>query len=182
MKLLHSLFLVLISGLLHAQNLAFQESPGFIEMVKIKKDPETGLYKEDVKFLNVGVFRAGDRFKINIVNNSSKKYYYTLIDLQPDNKVNIVFPVEYQTPGDFYLRPKERINLDYEMVVSPPYGIDKLITIFSEEPFDLRSMLQNESKSRGAGANLTSEELLQEIKWILEGKPTRLFEDCLFVL
>ena len=180
MKLFYFLCLVLVSCSLQAQNLAFQESPGFIEMVKIKKDPQTKLYNEVAKYLNVGVFRAGERLKVNIVNSSSKKYYYTLIDLQPDNKVNILFPIENESPDDYFLLPDNRINLDYEIVVTPPYGIDKLITIFSEKPFNLRSMLENKSVNRASGTHLTSEELLQEIKWILEGKPTRIFEDCLF--
>lgn len=170
---------------LNAQNNYYKDAPGYIEMVKYKcvencTDPATARHKEE-SLKNVGVFKDGERMSLNIVNNSDKQLYYTIIDLQPDNQVNLVVPANGDHPEDYRIAPSSKIPLGSDMVVYPPFGVDKLITIFSTKPIDLRSAFNESGLTRGIGTRINNkEEMLQHLKWIMEGNPSPIFKDCWF--
>jgi uncharacterized protein YxjI len=93
-------------------------------------------------------FKEGDKFRLNIVNQSDQKtVYYTVLDIQPDNKVNVLIPSPEDRAEDFYIPQQEKIELDRIYTVGPPVGTDMLKVIASDVPIDLRSMVV----TRGAG-------------------------------
>jgi hypothetical protein len=94
--------------------------------------------------LGTVVFKEGDHTYINIKNNSFKTLYYTLLDLQPDNKINILIPDRYNTPEDYVLKPGKSYKHLIEFF--PPYGTEVFKLIASEEPIDLRPLINNRGK------------------------------------
>jgi hypothetical protein len=93
-------------------------------------------------------FKVGDKFRLNIVNKSDqKRLYYTILDIQPDNKVNVLIPGTNDRPEDFNIPQQETIKLDRIYTVGPPEGTEMLKIIASDVPVDLRSMVV----TRGAG-------------------------------
>jgi hypothetical protein len=170
---------------LKAQNSFYKEAPGYIEMIKYTcvencNDRSIAKFKGD-SLKNVGVFRDGEKMSLNIINQSDKKLYYTIIDLQPDNQINLVVPGIDEFPTEYIIQPKETLSLGADLVVSPPYGVDKLITIFSLEPIDIRAAFKKNHLTRGVGYKINSmPEMVQHLKWILEGNPSSVFKDCWF--
>lgn len=95
-------------------------------------------------------FKEGDRFRLNIINHNTenKKLYYTVLDIQPDNQVNVLIPRKKDQPEDYTISGGDTVELRQQIFkIGPPYGIDVLKIIASDVPLDMRKIFT----SRGAG-------------------------------
>lgn len=94
------------------------------------------------------IFKEGDRFRLNIINHSdSKRLYYTVLDIQPDNKVTVLIPRSNKVPEDYIISSQDTVSLYTDIFkIGPPYGVDVLKIIASDVPLDLRSIFD----TRGA--------------------------------
>ncbi|RYY91323.1 MAG: DUF4384 domain-containing protein, partial [Chitinophagaceae bacterium] len=119
-----------------------------------------------------GVYREGDKFTMRIVNNSDKPLYYSIVDLQPDNVINILAPSVRGDAYDFVSAHDTALFAD--VVVTPPYGVDKLLVAFSETPIDFR-WVKDPTRNNSDGNSL-----LQHVKWILAGTPAQVWKNCRF--
>lgn len=98
-------------------------------------------------------FKNGDKFRLNITNHSDQKIlYYTVLDIQPDNQVNVMIPGKRDQAEDFRILQGQTVNLQKVFTIGPPYGVDVLKVIASDTPLDLRDVFENRGVStRGAG-------------------------------
>jgi metacaspase-1 len=112
--------------------------------------------------LHIG-FKVGEKFRLNIINHSDqKRLYYTIVDIQPDNKVNIVIPGRNDDAKDFYIPQQEKIELDRIYTVGPPTGVEMMKIIASDVPIDLRPMVTTRgAKTRSAAGQSPFEKLMQ---------------------
>ena len=95
-------------------------------------------------------FKEGDKFRLNIINHSDqKRLYYTVLDIQPDNVVNVLVPGKRDQPEDFLISQEDTIRLEKIFTIGPPYGIDVLKIIASDVPLDLRTIFENRSTPAG---------------------------------
>jgi hypothetical protein len=86
------------------------------------------------------VFKAGDKFRLNIINKTNTRLYYTIIDIQPDNIVNVMLPGKGETAEDYKIKPdQETFALAKKFTIFPPYGTDVFKIIASTTPLDLRN-------------------------------------------
>jgi hypothetical protein len=93
--------------------------------------------------------REGQTFYIDVINEGSKACYINLLDIQPDSRIVSLIPGENsrQQPEDFLLQPGERKRLksgdnNEEWVASPPLGYEMVKLIATEDPVDLRQIIQ----------------------------------------
>lgn len=93
--------------------------------------------------------REGETFYIDVINEGSKACYINLLDIQPDSRIVSLIPGENsrQQPEDFLLQPGERKRLksgdnNEEWAASPPLGYEMVKLIATEEPVDLRQIIQ----------------------------------------
>lgn len=99
------------------------------------------------------VFKEGDYFKLRITNNGKVRAYYSIIDIQPDNIVNLLVPAydyarNIRIPAsEFYVEPGKTIELDYVFYFGPPHGKEVFKLIASEQPLNLEPIIL----TRGAG-------------------------------
>ena len=84
----------------------------------------------------------GDRYALHIRNNSSQNLYYTVLDIYPDNNVEILYPYKSKEPSDYIVG--KNIPVVRQLVVSKgtPAGVEFLKIIISKEPMDLRSVFE----------------------------------------
>lgn len=86
-----------------------------------------------------------DHCKLRVKNTSTRKVYFTLLDIQPDNKMQVIIPNKEQgrKPDEYVLEPgEEKILTNSEMLVfSEPYGLEMFKVIVSKTPLDLSSVL-----------------------------------------
>ena len=118
-------------------------------------NPSSAKYQDDKIKSKMDVsgnifFKDGDKFRLNIINHSDqKRLYYTVLDIQPDNKVNVLVPGRRDQPEDFLISQEDTIKLEKIFSIGPPYGVDVLKIIASDVPLDLRNIFDTRGKAAG---------------------------------
>jgi hypothetical protein len=80
-------------------------------------------------------------FKFLITNNGVKAAYFTIIDIQPDNKINVLIPYGNRTLEEFKILPDQKKLIDFTFKVDPPEGIELFRILASDAPIDLMTPL-----------------------------------------
>ena len=121
--------------------------------VKTKEDPERG------------VCRVGDTYQLEIRNEGQAGAYYSILDIQPDYRLNVLAPMpgSSRTAEEYFIRPGETQQYEIPFEVYPPTGLEVLKVIATDRPLDLRSIVANRGQS---SANLHPfEQLLATTYW-----------------
>lgn len=102
-------------------------------------------------------FKADDYYVLEFTNSGQERCYYTVLEIQPDNIVNSIYPgnrINDNASGNF-LEPEKTLRSTRVFRVGPPYGENRLLIITSREPLDFRPFLKkkdpNTTGSRGSG-------------------------------
>ncbi len=97
-------------------------------------------------------FKNGDVVKIKVTNQGYKPAYFTLLDIQPDNKINVLIPNAEETPAEFLVPPGQSIEVKRLFEFGPPAGTEVFKLIATDKPIDLRPI----AGSRGEGTKSNS--------------------------
>jgi hypothetical protein len=84
----------------------------------------------------------GDGYALHIRNNGSQNLYYTVLDIYPDNNVEILYPYKAKEPADYVLEKKNVVIRKLAVSKGSPVGVEFLKVIVSKEPMDLRSVFE----------------------------------------
>ena len=95
-------------------------------------------------------FNEGDFFKLKVVNDGYEVAYFTILDFQPDNYINVLIPGKYEKAADFVIKPGETRELPRIYRIGPPGGTEVFKLVASAEPIEFRSILKNQGAQRGA--------------------------------
>ncbi|MFD2717687.1 caspase family protein [Hymenobacter monticola] len=96
------------------------------------------------------VYIAGDYLQLKVTNTGRKKAYFTVLDIQPDNQLNVLLPTARpdDNPADYLLEPGQSRVFPNILQISPPYGQEVFKIVASATPLDLRALVT----TRGASA------------------------------
>ena len=89
--------------------------------------------------------QIGTEIYIAIKNEGNKAAYFSLIDIQPDNQLNVLIPFE-EDPDLFYLQPGEIYVTDYPIEIGEPVGEETLKLICTNLPLDLTDLIEAEGQ------------------------------------
>lgn len=90
--------------------------------------------------------KVGQKVNIAVRNTGDKPFYFNILDIQPDNIVNVVIPRTGRPAVEYYLEPgKTFISRDHN--VTPPLGREVLKIIATPEPVDLSSLVATQGAS-----------------------------------
>ncbi len=107
--------------------------------------------------------KVGSCVKFKITNNGITGGYFSLLDIQPDNIINLIIPavkIGY-TAEEYYLKPGDAFTTDYIVEIGEPLGEETLKLIVSKTPQDLSGIIMTQGKSkRGIGTLDPFEQLL----------------------
>jgi len=117
------------------------QGSGYVE------DKELSL-NEIMNISNQLEFKEGSAFKLTIKSDGYNKAYYQIIDIQPDNKINILIPTERNKPSDYIIYPGEEIELNEIFVIGKPYGKEMFKLIATSEPIDLSLIVQTRGQKQ----------------------------------
>jgi hypothetical protein len=110
-----------------------------------------GDIKSKIDETGVMTFKAEEAYKIKITNNGTKPLYFSIIDIQPDNVINLVVPNANtgRLPLDYRINPGETKELgdDDIIVFYPPTGNEVFKLIATETPLDLSSIIKTRGES-----------------------------------
>ncbi len=90
-------------------------------------------------------FRDGDFFTFIITNKGTQPAYYTILDIRPNDELDVLIPYGNYTPQAFLIQPGETLDLyqQYHIIYqfAPPYGQEVFKLIATDTPLDLRPIL-----------------------------------------
>ena len=84
----------------------------------------------------------GDGYSLQIKNNCNQNLYYTVLDIYPDNTVEILYPYKGKEPADYIVEKKKSVIRKLAVSIGTPAGVEFLKIIVSKEPMDLRSVFE----------------------------------------
>ncbi|MCB0581776.1 MAG: caspase family protein [Phaeodactylibacter sp.] len=86
-----------------------------------------------------GGFRVGERLRLRIHNKGPKPFYFSLVDLRPDSRLDVVIPWD-RPAADYYLLPGTHYDFELNIRITEPAGTEVLKLIATEEPLDLSNV------------------------------------------
>ena len=96
---------------------------------------------KDGQPLHSNQFKIGTELRLRIRNTGSAPCYFSLLDIQPDNQLNVIIPAG-KPAVDYYLAPGSHYDYPELLEVSEPMGTEVLKLIASEQPLDLSGIVQ----------------------------------------
>lgn len=88
------------------------------------------------------ILQEGDGYSLRIQNNSDTKLFYTVLDIYPDNQVQVLYPYKGKEPSDYMVDKNATIVRKLSVSKGTPLGTEYLKIIVSKEPMDLRSVFE----------------------------------------
>ncbi len=98
----------------------------------------------------------GSCIQLKVENQGAKPAYFSVLDIQPDNVINVIIPAAYLgfTSEEYYLEPGKTFTTDYSIEVGEPAGSEVLKLIASDEALDLGAIMSSKGAStRGSRHN-----------------------------
>ena len=92
--------------------------------------------------------KEGTAFKFIIENKGYEKAFYQIIDIQPDNKINILVPSPNKTPSDYVIYPGEKKELNEIFLIGKPYGKEMFKLIATDIPINLTYIAETRGSSK----------------------------------
>lgn len=91
----------------------------------------------------------GTCVQFKITNKGIKGAYFSLIDIQSDNIVNIIAPATElgYTADEYYLEPGSEYVTDYLIEIAQPAGQEALKLLSSDKPLDLSRVIRTKGQS-----------------------------------
>ena len=84
----------------------------------------------------------GDGYALHVRNNSSQNLYYTVLDIYPDDNVELMYPYSGKEPADYIVEKNNVVVRKLGVSKGSPAGVEILKIIVSKEPMDLRSVFE----------------------------------------
>lgn len=84
----------------------------------------------------------GDAYSLHIRNTGAQNLYYTVLDIYPDDKVEILYPYKTKEPADYVVEKQNTVVRKLAVSKGTPAGVEILKIIVSKEPMDLRSVFE----------------------------------------
>lgn len=95
------------------------------------------------------VFQHNDRYNLRIINNGQERLYYNILEIQPDNLVNVLFPAANQQASDCFINPGDTVRLTRIFKIGPPDGMNVVKLIAAKAPLNLRQVFVVQGGTRG---------------------------------
>lgn len=88
------------------------------------------------------VLEEGEGYSLHIHNSSDKKLFYTVLDIYPDNRVEVMYPYKGKEASDYTVDKNATVVRKLSVSKGSPAGMEFLKIIVSREPMDLRSVFE----------------------------------------
>ncbi|GAB4038353.1 caspase family protein [Spirosoma gilvum] len=104
---------------------------------------------------------------VRVINAGALPVYFSIIDIQPDGIVSVMFP-RPKSPDkaeDYRMEPGKSLIIPLRVKISPPYGSETFKLFASLEKFDLRNVI----KMREQGGDLRSRGITHVLEKVFGG-------------
>lgn len=112
-----------------------------------------------------GSLRIYDKtnIRIDVRNNSQRKIYYTVLDIDPENNISVIYPSGERSASEYQI-PALNIsdNKDLTFGVGPPYGTYVMKLIVSTKALDFQSIASTRGTNASIGSGTAIENLFKQ--------------------
>jgi len=109
-------------------------------------------------------FRVGDAFLLRISNKGTKDAFFQIIDIQPDNQVNLLFNANQLSPNDLSIKSGETKLVDkVTFRMGEPIGVEMFKLIASERQLDLSAIVTKQPVKTRNSQSTEFEQILNEL-------------------
>lgn len=129
-------FITAIKGTLRIRYLRAMPDGGDLQQY-ITATVSTDLPQEPGSTLSLS---SGDAYSLTIHNNSNQNLYYTVLDIYPDNTVDVLYPFKGKEAADYLIAKNNVVVRKLVVSKNSPAGLEFLKIIVSKEPMDLRAV------------------------------------------
>lgn len=105
-------------------------------------------------------YQTGEYCQLRVTNKGTRSAYFTVLDIQPDDKLHVLLPAPRDEPADCFVRTGETRLLPDLIHLSPPYGREMFKLIGATQPLDLRALVTSQGRELGRGATSPFTQLL----------------------
>lgn len=102
------------------------------------------------------VFQHGDWYNVVIKNEGQERLYYNVLEIQPDNIVNVLFPAKNQQPAECFINPGDSIRVKRNFKIGPPDGMNVIKLVAAKAPLNLRQVFGTTAATRGNTPNFAN--------------------------
>lgn len=92
------------------------------------------------------ILEQGDLYYLKIQNKSNHNLYYTVLDIYPNNEVEVLYPYKGKEAADYLVESNGTITRKLKVSGNSPAGVEFLKIIVSKEPMDLRSVFEKTAR------------------------------------
>lgn len=135
-----------------------------LEMVDNRLGLSLEFIGKDGQPLRSNQFQLGTELRLRIRNTGTAPCYFSLLDIQPDNQLNVIVPAG-KPAVDYYLAPGSHFDYPEPVEVSEPTGTEVLKLIASEQPLDLTNIVATRGVEGGLGKHPLEVLLRQTYLW-----------------
>lgn len=102
-----------------------------------------------------GELKIGSCVQFKVTNTGLQGAYFSLIDIQPDNVINLIAPAVDlgYTADEYYLKAGKSYVTNYTIEIAQPFGQETVKLISSKTPLDLSGIISSQGKSTRGLAN-----------------------------
>lgn len=156
------------------RSLEVKDNPRFIGSIRIipfelkeggsptnpKDYVEVNLNKDRHRPTDVLTLPDESYFKFQITNHGRAFFFYTVLEVGPDNDIEVIIPTKHAQPQEYRVMPMDS-SITFDLFqLGPPYGDHMLKLIVSDKPMDLRGIVQTRGSGQTRGNNTSFERLL----------------------
>ena len=112
-----------------------------------------------------GELPIGSCVQFKVTNTGLQGAYFSLIDIQPDNMINLIAPAVDlgYTADEYYLKAGASYTTNYTIEIAQPSGQETIKLISSKSPLDLSGIISSQGKStRGIATKNPFEKMFAE--------------------
>ena len=88
------------------------------------------------------ILSIGDILTLKINNNSNQGLFYTVLDIYPDDRVEVLYPTAGKEPQDYRIEKNNFVERRLRVSGNTPAGVEFYKIIVSKEPMDLRAVFE----------------------------------------
>jgi hypothetical protein len=141
-------------------NVVFELVPITVKKVGRQYVEDTRLSVNDKTVGGQVIFKDGDVFKVKITNKGTSDCFFQIIDIKPNNEIDILVPGNNETPAEYKIKAQASIELNQLFVFQEPFGNEMFKLVATKEPINISSIVYTRGSATSSGNPL--EQIIQE--------------------
>lgn len=108
----------------------------------------------------------GTCVQFEVINHGIAGAYFSILDIQPDNLINLVIPsIELgHTPDEYFLEPGQSYKTSFPIEIAQPVGVETLKLVLSPQPLHLQKIIASKGRNtRGVESYSSFEKMFSDL-------------------